>query len=218
MLNDKECLAVSRATVHGSPRHRSKYLMTLEKISKSIPNSIENTPERKQTAPIIKPKDVPDQPMPSTSKKSPPPEENNIKEPIKEKVVIIDDSNNAKPVDSVVVTNGQLSARKSDLKLELNNKSAPEKPHAKAVLSLSAAKPRSAPHKRSFTKTLGKRSSSKSSILDEPISLGEKSNKGGASCPSLPIVRPPNILVYSDSAVTRENIARTLRNVLDPDR
>lgn len=98
-----------------------------------------------------------------------------------------------------------LVSRKSDLKLDLNNRPDCERTPSRTVTI-------------SRMKTLERKSHSKSSILDEPISTKERRNKGGASCPSLPTVKPPNVLIYSDSAVTRENISRTLRSVLDPDR
>lgn len=98
-----------------------------------------------------------------------------------------------------------LVSRKSDLKLDLNSRPECERTPSRTVTI-------------SRMKTLEKKSHSKSSLLDEPISTKERRNKGGASCPSLPTVKPPNVLIYSDSAVTRENISRTLRSVLDPDR
>lgn len=234
-LSDKETVAVSRASIHGSPRHRSKYLATLEKICKILPSISENTsvpppPAQTKTIPsnekaLSKKDDIAesngahaDVEKMKTSK----PELIKRKKEIEVEKVIpklsAAGNENGSSDNGDIITKLPVIPKKSELKLELSNKSAPEKPQQPKTVTLCSNSKTIVSHKKTVTKSLGKRSSSKTSILDDPIAIGEKSNKGGGSCPSLPIVRPPNILVYSDSAVTRENIARTLRNVLDPDR
>lgn len=193
-LNDDECRALKHGNLNGSPRHCSKYIKTLRNITDST-LKISPTPDSDIMTPIqnhinhtiIPVPNILDKPTEDSPKHIP----NNI--------------TNGDSVQESPKKHNKLVSRKSDLKLELNNKPIVEKPHARTVTI-------------SRMQTLERKSHSKSSLLDEPISTSERKNKGGASCPSLPTVKPPNVLIYSDSAVTRENISRTLRSVLDPDR
>lgn len=179
-LSESECLSVSKTIVEGSPRHKMKYVATLEKICE-------------------------------TPKKSSLTSEPKLKVEDTELCVKKDEIRNEQSGCEKDDTSMKRSAsKKSNLKLDLNNKSLPEQPQM-AVAGCSKTNT----HKRTGSKKLGQKSSSKSSLLDEPLTVSEKK---GVSLPNLPTVNSPNVVVYSDSAVTRDNIVRTLKGVLDPDR